>query len=393
MRKRQWYRIQNAAKEDEATIYIYDVIDSFWGVSAQDLVRELAGLKASTIHVRINSPGGDVFDGIAIFNALRSHPATVTTRVDGIAASAASVIVQAGDRRVMLSSAQMMIHDAWGLSVGNAEDMRSFAEHLDRQSDVIAGIYAERSDGARDEFRSLMRAETWLTDVEAVALKLADEIVKPESNAKASAFNPRSPMGQRVMASLRGANPPKAREPEHKEAVVATDTEMVPKADLDAAVAEIDALKSELAELKPAQDVIDTASLPEAVVARLRQAEEVENRLAAVEQANRVETFVRKARDEFGDLAPADQLGVVLEAVDRVLPDEAKSLDDILKAVAARAETSLLFKELGSDGAPGSDDPAEAEIAKHVAAGLPRHDAIRKTFAEHPDWYPAAKPA
>ena len=104
------YTIQNAAGE-EAVVRIYDEI--WWlGVNAQDLTRELDAITAPSIRVEINSPGGDVFDGIAIYNALRNHPAHVTTRVDGLAASIASVIAQAGDKRLIQPAAQLMIHNA-----------------------------------------------------------------------------------------------------------------------------------------------------------------------------------------------------------------------------------------------------------------------------------------
>lgn len=181
---RPWYEIRNAADDDDdaAVVRIYGEIGWSWfgGLTAEDFVRDLDEVSASKIRVEINSPGGDVFDGIAIYNALRAHPAHVTTRVDGLAASAASLIVQAGDHRVMLSSAQMMIHEAWGIVIGPASDMRAMADMLEQQNGVIAGVYASRSDaGDREHFLGLMAAETWLTDSEAVEEGLADEVVDP----------------------------------------------------------------------------------------------------------------------------------------------------------------------------------------------------------------------
>lgn len=172
-----WYSISNAA-DGAAVVRIYDEI-SWWGITAEDFIRDLDAITASKIRVEINSPGGDVFDAVAIYNALRTHPAHVTTRVDGLAASAASLIVQAGDHRVMLSSAQMMIHNAWGIVIGNADDHREMAGLLDQQDDVIAGIYASRSGGDRAAFRTLMSVETWLTDSDAVEKGLADEVIDP----------------------------------------------------------------------------------------------------------------------------------------------------------------------------------------------------------------------
>lgn len=169
-----WYTIRNAASP-VAEILIYDEI-GYWGVTAEDFVRELQGVTAPAIELRINSPGGEVFDGIAIMNALRAHPATVTGYVDGMALSAASFILQACDRRVMRRQAQMMIHDAMGLAIGNAAEMRQMADELDRVSDTIASVYAERSGDDTETWRERMRAETWYGADEAVAAGLADEV-------------------------------------------------------------------------------------------------------------------------------------------------------------------------------------------------------------------------
>lgn len=177
------YSIQNSAG-DEAVVRIYDEI-WFLGVNALDLAADLDAITAPKIRVEINSPGGDVWDGIAIYNALRNHPAHVTTRVDGIAASIASVIAQAGDTRLMMSGSQMMIHNAWGLTVGNHADHTEMAAVLAQQDAVIASIYASRSGGDSDEFRALMEAETWMTAEDAVAHGLADGVYEPTKNEPA----------------------------------------------------------------------------------------------------------------------------------------------------------------------------------------------------------------
>lgn len=179
------YTINNAA-DGEAVIRIYDEV-WFLGVNAEDFVRDLQDITADRIRVEINSPGGDVFDGIAIYNALRTHPAHITTRVDGIAASIASVIAQAGDHRIMLGASQMMIHNAWGVTIGDAQEHGDMQALLEQQDDIIAGIYASRSGGDRDHFRSLMNAETWLSDQKAVDEGLADELVEPAPKTQAKA--------------------------------------------------------------------------------------------------------------------------------------------------------------------------------------------------------------
>lgn len=172
-----WYRIENAADTaGAATVHVYDEI-GYFGVSAQDFVKDLQAITADRMDVHINSPGGEVFDGIAIMQALKSHKAHVTVIVDSLAASIASVIAMAGDRVVMARNATMMIHDGHGLAIGNAADMREMADLLDKVSDNIASVYAERAGGDVADWRERMRAETWYSADEAVAAGLADEVM------------------------------------------------------------------------------------------------------------------------------------------------------------------------------------------------------------------------
>jgi ATP-dependent protease ClpP protease subunit len=174
-------RIDNAA--DEATVWVYDVIGD-WGVSAAELVPAIESISAPAITVRVNSPGGDYFAGVAIANALVRHPAAVTVHVDALAASAASVIAMAGDEIVMHPGAQMMIHDALTVTMGNAAEHTKTATLLDSASQDIAGVYAARS-GLHDaeHFRAQMRAETWLTAESAVAAGLATRVAEREAPA------------------------------------------------------------------------------------------------------------------------------------------------------------------------------------------------------------------
>lgn len=178
-----WYRLTNLA-DGTTDLYIYDEI-GFFGVTAADLVNQLADLDTGQITVRLNSPGGEIFDGIAIHNALRSHQAKVTVQVDSLAASIASVIAMAGDEIVMAPHSQMMIHDGLGLCVGNAAAMRQMAEMLDRQSDNIAEIYKARAGGRTDSWRNKMRAETWYSAQEAVDAGLADRVATIASSKPA----------------------------------------------------------------------------------------------------------------------------------------------------------------------------------------------------------------
>jgi ATP-dependent protease ClpP protease subunit len=177
-----WYALKNQADDDTADLYIYDEIMPQWmaewvgGVSAEGLIAELNEITAGTINVRINSPGGSVFEAIAIYNTLVSHQATINVFVDALAASAASVIAMAGDTVTMMVGSQLMIHDAMGIEMGNAKEMREFATFLDGQSDNIASIYAARAGGDAADYRQMMIAETWATAQEAVDLGLADKV-------------------------------------------------------------------------------------------------------------------------------------------------------------------------------------------------------------------------
>ncbi|NUP36195.1 MAG: hypothetical protein HOY76_03995 [Streptomyces sp.] len=170
-----WYRITNAADSDEAEIMLYDEIGGWYGATADQFIADLRGVSAPNLRVRINSPGGSVFEGIAIANALRSHPANVVIQVDSLAASIASVIAMAGDRVEMAPNSMLMVHDASGVCLGNASDMQEMAQLLDLISDNIADAYAARAGGTREQWREVMRAESWYLPDDAVKAGLADE--------------------------------------------------------------------------------------------------------------------------------------------------------------------------------------------------------------------------
>jgi ATP-dependent Clp endopeptidase proteolytic subunit ClpP len=170
-----------SAEDGVATLRIYDPIDSWggeWGVSAKEFAKALDTLPEETAEIRlhINSPGGEVYEGLAILNSLRNHKARVVAVVDGLAASAASFIATGADEVVMGRNTQLMIHDAWGLCVGASIDMRDMADRLDKISDNIASVYAEKAGGTKADWRGHMLAETWYDAEEAVAAGLADRV-------------------------------------------------------------------------------------------------------------------------------------------------------------------------------------------------------------------------
>lgn len=165
-----------------ATLRLYDPIDSWgewWGVSAKEFTRVLDELPDEVTEIRllINSPGGEVFEGIAIMNALRSHPAKVTAVVEGIAASSASFIAVAADELVMMQNSQLYIHNAWAVVIGDAADLRDVADELETSFDRnIASVYAAKSGETVEHWLAEMDKDRFLTAEQAVAEKLADRI-------------------------------------------------------------------------------------------------------------------------------------------------------------------------------------------------------------------------
>lgn len=165
-----------------ATLRLYDPIDSWgewWGVSAKEFTRVLDELPDEVTEIRllISSPGGDVFEGIAIMNALRAHPAKVVAVVEGIAASSASFIAAAADELVMMQQSQLFIHNAWTITLGDAAELRAVADDLEKACDRnIASVYAAKSGDSVEHWLAEMDKDRWLSAEEAVAEKLADRI-------------------------------------------------------------------------------------------------------------------------------------------------------------------------------------------------------------------------
>jgi ATP-dependent Clp endopeptidase proteolytic subunit ClpP len=174
---KSWYGIR--ARGTGAEVLIYDEIGAY-GVSAKGFLAELGALPDGVpIDLRLNSPGGSVFDAVAIYNALKRHEGTITVWIDGIAASAASYIAMAGDEIVMPENAFLMIHDPSGLVMGTAEDMRSTAQALDKVKGSLIQGYAAKSGKSDDDIAVLMAAETWLDAKDALDLGFIDRIAEP----------------------------------------------------------------------------------------------------------------------------------------------------------------------------------------------------------------------
>jgi ATP-dependent Clp endopeptidase proteolytic subunit ClpP len=174
--KPDWYRVE-ALSENEAEIIIYDVIGYPYN-DAFDLVRALGNITAKNITVRINSPGGDVFDGVAIFNALKDHEANVITKIEGLAASMASIVALAGDEVQAHKNAMYMIHDPWVLAAGNQYDLREIADILGKIGGNMLDIYYDKSSIGKRELKAMMKEETWFTAAEAKDRGLIDTVLE-----------------------------------------------------------------------------------------------------------------------------------------------------------------------------------------------------------------------
>ncbi|EFB9585829.1 Clp protease ClpP [Escherichia coli] len=228
MKNNSWFRMKAGHKSD-ADIYIYDEI-GFWGVTAKQFVSDLNALGNIThINLHINSPGGDVFEGIAIFNALKNHGASITVYVDGVAASMASVIAMVGDPVIMPENAFMMIHKPWGVSGGDADDMRDYADLLDKVESVLLPAYAQKTGKTTDEIAAMLADETWMSGAECLAHGFADQVT-PEVKAMACIQSKRTEEFKKMPESIRNMIiPPRnsaTREPENPNAVSQTQAQV-----------------------------------------------------------------------------------------------------------------------------------------------------------------------
>jgi ATP-dependent Clp endopeptidase proteolytic subunit ClpP len=187
-----------AAADAPETLLIFDEI-GFWGVQAKDFVSDLSKVQAKTLNVEINSPGGDVFAGLAIYNALKSSGKEIVVKVMGVAASAASLIAMAGDKIVMPKNSFMMIHNPWSFAMGNADELREQADVLDKIGDSLLKTYASRTGKDEAEIAEMLAKDTWMTADEALALGFATEVVE-DVKANASFDMARADLPEHVKA-------------------------------------------------------------------------------------------------------------------------------------------------------------------------------------------------
>jgi ATP-dependent Clp protease, protease subunit len=165
--------------DTEATMYLYDAIGDWYGLNASEFIKELAGVDAETIHLRINSPGGDVFDARAIATAIKQK-GNVIAHIDGVCASAATYIATSCNEVEMAEGSFFMIHKAWTLAMGNADDMRSTADLLEKVDGSIVNDFCKKTGKDAEEISQMMAAETWMTASEALENGFVDRIFDGE---------------------------------------------------------------------------------------------------------------------------------------------------------------------------------------------------------------------
>lgn len=172
---KKWYSMKNLSG-GTAEVMIYDEIGG-WGITAKEFAEDLKNLgNVSNLHVRINSPGGSIMDGNAIYTTLRNHSANVHVSIDSVALSMGSVIAMAGDHIEMAENALMMIHNPWGVAVGEAEEMRKTADVVDKMKETLIGAYVRKTGMGRDKISDMMDDETWFSADEAKELGFVDEV-------------------------------------------------------------------------------------------------------------------------------------------------------------------------------------------------------------------------
>jgi ATP-dependent protease ClpP protease subunit len=200
----KWRPEVKAATEGDASISVYDTIGDNWegtGVTAKRIGAALRNIGPRDVTVNVNSPGGDFFEGVAIYNLLREHKGKVTVQVMGLAASAASIIAMAGDEIRMGEGSFIMIHNAWAIAIGNRHDLAEASERLAPFDEAMAEVYSKRAGLSKEDAAALMDKETWIGAAQAIEDGFADGMLESEAideHAKAET-------GKRAFAAIEAA--------------------------------------------------------------------------------------------------------------------------------------------------------------------------------------------
>jgi len=314
----KWYAFKNIADESgEVELSIYDEIGAF-GVGAKQFIAELKKHKGQHIHLRINSPGGEIVEGSAIYNALARHEGGLTVHIDALAASMASVIAMSGNPVYMADNALLMIHNPWTLAAGEADDLRKQADLLDTMKSNLVRAYKKKSGLEEKEIAKLMDEETWLDAVEAVALGFVDAIEDGvpaaasagEMRARFDTFA-KAKMQNTVISEAEVSAP--AAEPVVEETPVA--------AEAVESVTDAPVVEETKTEEAPAAEAPQAAVTADTLVAKLS---DMAAKLADVEaRATAAEAELAKVKEAFAALEKG--AGVAAAAVVPVVASEDKS--------------------------------------------------------------------
>lgn len=211
------------AADAPETLMIFDEI-GFWGVQAKDFVADLGKVESKVLNVEINSPGGDVFAALSIYNALRASGKEIVTKAMGVAASAASLVFMAGDKRVMPKNTQLMIHNPWSFAMGNADELRETADTLDKIGASIKATYAARSGLDDAKLSEMLAKDTWISADEAVAYGFATEVVEDiKAQAKFDMARADLPESVKAIFAKEEAPAPATPEPDADDSSAAND--------------------------------------------------------------------------------------------------------------------------------------------------------------------------
>lgn len=367
--KPSWFEIRCEAHADQAVIYIFDEIGMF-GVSANDFAEQLQALgDVDRIELHVNSPGGSVFDGLAIYNLLKRHPAEITVFVDGLAASIASVIVMVGATVIMPENALLMLHRPTGRVVGGVDDMRRMADLLEKTEPGLIAAYRAKSGLSDEKIAELMDAETWLTAEEALELGFADrteEAVKIAAHFDLSKFK-QAPASWPVAHKENPMPDPKAQNQSVPEPAGKTEPKSDPSkpGELLSTVLESAAPAATLAEIKSA--------LPDASAEFL---------VASLEQS----ATLAQAKDAWLVKLRANNATLKAQAA-----EQQAELEDLKSKGAAPGLEPLSGKSSADGSADGDKQGSAIErfnervTAKVKSHGLPRHEAWMAVCSEDPE--------
>jgi len=322
---RRWYAFRNAT-ETEVEVYLYDEI-GFWGVGAKEFMAELRTHAGKHVHLRINSPGGEVIEGTAIYNALLRHQGGLTVHIDAMAASMASVIAMAGSPIFMADNALMMIHDPYTFAAGTSEELRKSADLLDTMKAALVRAYVKKTGKTEDEIASLMSEETWMGATEAAALGFIDGIedgVQAAASMTPEKARAKFDMLKKCMSENTEPTPEAPETPETPEAPVApvepTAPEVTPEAPKVPETPEAPAPETPEAPEMPAPSAkVDVVALTSQITALNTRVISAEARAVAAEAAlDQVSTALSNLEKSKG-LAPA-------AVVPAVKPETSKTL-------------------------------------------------------------------